>query len=283
MTLIDEICHKNYICEPINLVNTKFNKGRLFATQDYFIKLYPKEKNKYFDNEIYIYKILSGKQFIPNLIDYGKEGEKYIVIKRIDATTIYEVWDYLNENERMDIIKQISDILRQINSLPTINKESSFKEYLTLEFEKIVNQLGFIDTRLKKSIDSFFYNTIDSFSDLETQKLIYSDFHFGNFLIDKKRNVYIIDFEGLISAPLDYQLNSIIRMCMDPSIDAPNNITPNINEYKNILKYFEKYYKEMFLSSNLKERLKLYILINHLHTLKHRKISSKQIEDDIER
>ena len=105
----------------------------------------------------------------------------------------------------MDIIKQISDILRQINSLPTINKESSFKEYLTLEFEKIVNQLGFIDTRLKKSIDSFFYNTIDSFSDLETQKLIYSDFHFGNFLIDKKRNVYIIDFEGLISAPLDYQ------------------------------------------------------------------------------
>ena len=40
MTLIDEICHKNYICEPINLVNTKFNKGRLFATQDIFIKCY---------------------------------------------------------------------------------------------------------------------------------------------------------------------------------------------------------------------------------------------------
>lgn len=282
MILIDEICKKNHIFGNIVVKNTKFNSGRLFFSNDYIIKLYPGIKEKYFANEYYIYKNLHGKTFLPQLVDYSTTGEKYIVITRLKARPIFEVWNELTETERENAIKQISDILKQINSLPTIDNNISFKEYLKSQFEENVKG-NHLNDELGKQVNSLFYNTINKISDDETKRLVYADFHFNNFLIDQKNKVYIVDFENLVTAPLDYQLNSIIRMCLDPRIEAHNDIMIDEKDYITIPKYFKKYYREMFLNPNWKDRVKIYILINHLRTLKHNKITSKVIEDDIER
>ena len=90
---IEKICEKNNIYGEVSMVSTKFNTDRLFFANNYVIKIYPDQKEKYFFNENYIYETLSGFECIPKIIDSGEMfGNKYIVITKIDAIPIFSVW-----------------------------------------------------------------------------------------------------------------------------------------------------------------------------------------------
>lgn len=45
---IEKICEKNNIYGEVSMVSTKFNTDRLFFANNYVIKIYPDQKEKYF-------------------------------------------------------------------------------------------------------------------------------------------------------------------------------------------------------------------------------------------
>lgn len=273
---IKKICKDNLILDIPERVDTKFNKNRLFKTKDYYIKLYFNNKEKYFDNEYFIYNELKKESFLPKLIKCGKyEDVKYIIITKIEAKTIFEIWENQNDKIKEEIIKQMSLILKKINNLRKRIDNGSFKKKIICEYYDAISNNEMSNILLQKS-EFFYKERINLIKNNEKLILTYPDFHFNNFLYDDSK-VYIIDFESLQEAPLDYQIASIVRMSKNPIIEAPKNINVNKREYEKIPEYFEKYYK----CSEDKRRIELYNFIYDMKAVKHKKASEKIIEKDL--
>ncbi len=279
---IEKICKKNNVYGEVSMVSTKFNTDRLFFVNNYVIKIYPEQKEKYFFNERYIYERMSGVEFIPKIIDSGEMFEnKYIVITKIDAIPIFSVWSTYSEKQKEDIIKQIADILKKINLLKKERNIIEFKKYIENQFEANFYACA-LDNDIKISILNYYNKVLDRIKNNEEAFLIYPDFHFSNFLVDRNNKVYVIDFEQLMLAPLDYQLSSVCHMCDDPSIEAPKDLNVDRTDYVTIIEYFKKYYSEMF-NKDWKDRVRLYNLIYDLKAVKNKKCSDEILNKYIER
>ncbi|MDO5557025.1 MAG: phosphotransferase [Clostridia bacterium] len=281
---LEKICEKNKILNNVKVINTKFNCNRVFEVNNYIIKLFYGNKKKFYYNEYYIYNKLKGKEYISKMIDYGDMFNcKYIVLSKIKAYPIYEKWHQLSEEDREEVIKNICKILKDINNLKNLRGAIKFKRNLTREFYENLEGCQ-LDSLIKKGVLKIFYNSINKFNRNETRKLIYADFHFSNFLIDNKKNIYVIDFELLKEGTIDYQLASITYMCENPKVEALEEGNIEINDYNTIIEYFRKYYIEMFSKKNCIERIKLYNLIDDLRAVKNKKVSMniilKYIEGD---
>ena len=279
---IEKICEKNNIYDEVSMVSTKFNTDRLYFANNYVIKIYPDQKEKYFFNENYIYETLSGFECIPKIIDSGEMfGNKYIVITKIDAIPIFSVWSTYSEKQRENVIKQIADILKKINLLKKGNNITGFKQYVESQFETNFYACD-LDNDTKTSILKYYNNVFNKIENNEEAFLIYPDFHFSNFLVDRNNKVYVIDFEQLMLAPLDYQLSSICHMSNAPSIEAPKELNVNRADYLTILEYFKKYYSEMF-NKDWEDRVRLYNLIYDLKAVKNKKCSYEILNKYMER
>lgn len=279
---IEKICKKNNIYGEVSMVSTKFNTDRLFFVNNYVIKIYPEQKEKYFFNERYIYERMSGAEFIPKIIDSGEIfGNKYIVITKIDAIPIFSVWSTYSEKQKEDIIKQIADILKNINLLKKESNIIEFKKYIENQFEVNFYACA-LDKDTKISILNYYNKVFDKIKNNEEAFLIYPDFHFSNFLVDRNNKVYVIDFEQLMLAPLDYQLSSVCHMCDDPSIEAPKDLNVDRTDYATIIEYFKKYYSEIF-NKDWKDRVRLYNLIYDLKAVKNKKCSDEILNKYVER
>lgn len=264
------------------MVSTKFNTGRLFFVNNYVIKIYPEQKEKYFFNEKYIYERMFGVEFIPKIIDSGEIfGNKYIVITKIDAIPIFSVWSTYSEKQKEDVIKQVTDILKKINLLKIESNIIEFKKYIENQF-KVNFYACDLDENTKISILNYYNKVFDKIKNNEKAFLIYPDFHFSNFLVDRNNIVYVIDFEQLILAPLDYQLSSVCHMCDNPSIEAPSDLNADRTDYATIIEYFKENYSEIF-HKDWKDRVRLYNLIYDLKAVKNKKCSSKILDKYVER
>lgn len=279
---IEKICEKNNICGEVSMVSTKFNTDRLFFANNFVIKLYPEQKEKYFFNEIYIYERLYGFECIPKIIDSGEMfGNKYIVITKIDAIPIFSVWSTYSEKQRENVIKQIADILKKINLLKKESNITEFKQYVESQFEDNFFACDLGNDR-RTSILKYYNKVFNKIRNNEEAFLIYPDFHFSNFLIDKNNKVYVIDFEQLMLAPLDYQLSSVYHMCDNPSIEAPKDLNVDRADYATIIEYFKEYYSEIF-NEDWKDRVRLYNLIYDLKAVKNKKCSEEILDKYVER
>ena len=103
--------------------------------------------------------------------------------------------------------------------LKTDNNNYEFKKQILLYYKQNLKE-NKIDEELKEYIVNVFTINFDKMEDKAKRKLIYSDFHFNNILIDNNNNIFFIDFEEINMAPLEFQLQPIIHMCDNPSIEA---------------------------------------------------------------
>ena len=67
-------------------------------------------------------------------------------------------------------------------------------------------------------------------------------------LIDGNDNLKLIDFETAIYAPIDYELDIFLRMCVNPLKYSSEETEELIkeNDYINIPNYLKEYYPEIF-------------------------------------
>ena len=266
-----KLAKKHKIDGNIVVKNTKFHQNRLFFTSDCVIKTYEINQKEYFKNELYIYKNLKEKKYLAKLYENGQlQGKNYIIISKIDADTLFSRWHNFSEKKRKSIIWEISRIIRKINFTNIEKDNGKFKKEIANEFDDVISNVS-IEKKMLKKIKKYFKDRFELIMEDEIDYLIYSDFHFNNFLIDNDNNIFIIDFESLKMAPLDYQMASIIRMCENPYIEANNDDKICLKDYKNIPKYFINSYSEIKKIKKWKERVNLYNLLYDLKAVRNQK------------
>lgn len=243
MNYIDEIKLKTNIKENFEMKNSKFHKNRLLISDNFVIKLYNNKRN--YENEIYCYENLKNEKMITELIFKGNIDDLYfIVLKRLNACTLFKKWKALKTDEKNIIIENIAEDIKKINMLKTDNNNYEFKKQILLYYKQNLKE-NKIDEELKEYIVNVFTINFDKMEDKAKRKLIYSDFHFNNILIDNNNNIFFIDFEEIKMAPLELQLQPIIHMCDNPSIEANYSDKVIPEDYNMVVPKIMDTYKEL--------------------------------------
>ena len=260
--LIKDILNKeklNY--NKITKVNSGFT-SIVYFVDDMVIKLaLQEEKKKKLKKEIDIYKNIS----LNNIPQYIASGEFnnyiYLIISKISGKSLYKVWHNLTEKDRANCIEQIAKTLKVFNKQ---NAEFLNSEYKIIEWEESVlgefrynineiEKLGINTENVSK-----FVSSTDLFKD-NVFGLVYNDAHFDNFIYDKGK-IYLIDFDRVVYAPIDYEMLIFKTMCDNPSKFASEEDEVNVfnEDFIKVYAWFNKYYKEIFEIKNIDKRIKIY-------------------------
>ena len=250
--------------KEIRKSSSGFTNDVFFVDDKYVIKLC-KDKNKTYkiDVESAFYKNCR-LPFIPNYISSGEfEGDKYLIITKLNGQNLYEVWHKLDDEKREDIVKQIANILMQIHKqgydyLPSKRVGLDWVQKWQRVFERHLDEFkkrNIDSTRLEK----FIKTKLGSMMAEQKLGLVYNDAHFDNFLLDGDE-VKLIDFDRIMYGSIDYELLIIKSMLNNPckfaSVDEEKFIKKE--DYKNVWGLLKKYYPEMFDFERFEDRLFVY-------------------------
>ena len=227
------------------------------------------DNEKSFEKEIDFYKSNVNNDLIPKL--YYSNIEKkdityyYEIIERIPGVSLFNVWHTLNEEQREDIIKQLCDAMKKFHS--NIGKSYDWtkktKDLFINLYEKAKTLNIFNHDELQILDNS--YSKFDNYLESNEFVLVHNDLHFDNIIYNNGK-IKLIDFERSIYAPRDFELDILYRMIRKPwkfASEETERFT-KLEDYKNIMKYIEKYYPEIINIDNLYKRLVIYDVIYYL-------------------
>ena len=259
----------------------------VFFADDYVVKITNDSDNKKsLHKETEIYKHLNLKN-IPKYISSGEiEDYSYLIISKIKGNSLYSIWYKLSEVERIDIVKQIANIIKEFHKQESsfLSKEFRFENWL----DYISGELKNKSTELKKmnfetvEIDNFINEIIPMLFKENKFGLVYNDAHFDNFLYDGKK-VSLIDFDRVCYRPLDYELMIFKTMCDNPSkfaSEEDENIVFD-KDFECVYKTFKKEYSNLY-DSLTESRVKVYqfnYLIGQAIGIKNYNWAKELIED----
>ena len=233
--------------------------------------------NKKLEKEISIYKSVLLDN-IPKYISSGKMDKyTYLIISKIKGSSLYSIWHTLNNEQREKCIAQIANILKVFNGQNTefLSDEDRITNWEENVLDKLntnvqgLEKLGIDIGRIKMFVDE----NIDLFKD-NVFGLVYNDAHFDNFLYDDG-TLYLIDFDRVMYAPIDYEMLIFKTMVDNPSKFASEQDEDNVfdEDFKEIYDWFKRYYPKMFNICNIDKRIKIYqfnYLCNQALTMKNR-------------
>lgn len=237
----------------IKKINVGFTNLVYSASNKYIIKICNnKENEKRFENEINFYLKNKNNKYIPTLyncyISKNKDDYSYEIIEKVNGKSLYFVWHTFDEEKRKEIIKKISLMMKSFHSIKGEKYDWSLfiKEKLIKDLENC-NAYNLFNKQEKEKI-SFVIDNSSEYLCTEEFGLVHSDIHFDNVLIDENNNLKLIDFETAIYAPIDYELDIFLRMCINPLKYSSEETEEFVKEddYINIPNYLKEYYPEIF-------------------------------------
>jgi len=92
-------------------------------TDEYVLRLTTEEnKGYYFDSVKWLNKLAQMEMPVPKILKHGHYGEVYYtLITFICGRDLGEVYHMLNDPQKRDIVKELSEIQRKVSTLPSIN------------------------------------------------------------------------------------------------------------------------------------------------------------------
>lgn len=200
----------------------------------------------------------------------------YIIYTKLPGENLYTRWHEYSDRQRQDVVGQICDILRAINSVPykdyaatfTINTKTTWHDRMCsriTERRDMVAQRGILSSTVLEQIEEWVEHHHDSLQE-ETLALTFFDPHFDNFLVRNGQITGALDFERTDVASIDYVLDVIVRMVRYPKKYVCEQYEHLIvdADYAHLLEWFRKYYPEVFAFDRLEERLTMYLIEHSL-------------------
>lgn len=246
------------------------------------------EKKKKLKKEIDIYKNIELNN-VPKYISSGEiQDIVYLIISKVKDKGLYSIWHTLNSVEKENCIKQIAAILK------CFNKQNA--EFLDEEY-KIYDWNDFVIGQLIRNIEGLNNIGVDTSKianvigndDLFNENiygLVYNDAHFDNFIYDDGK-IYLIDFDRVIYAPIDYEMMIFKTMCDNPSKFASEEDEYVVfdEDFTEIYSWMKEYYSELFNISNIDKRIKVYqfnYLCNQALNMKNKEIGKAWAKELVE-
>lgn len=256
--------YKKILKINIGFTNTIYN-----VDDKYIIKICTDLNNEEkFKKEINFYNS-NNYDFIPKL--YFASTDKidipymYEIIEKIDGVPLFDIWHTFSEELREETIKKLCEIMKKLHS--NIGESYDWVKKTSDLFVDVFNKaksLNLFDEEELKLLEKA-YAYFPKFLNSNEFVLVHNDLHFDNIFY-KDGIIKIIDFERMVYAPRDFELDIIYRMIRKPwkFASQENEKYTKLSDYQNIMTYIEKYYPELLDIDNLYKRLAIYDIVYYL-------------------
>ncbi len=254
----------------IEKINVGFTNTIYSVNDSFIVKICTDINNEGpFKREVDFYKANMTNDLIPKMYYSNTEKQDvpylYEILEKVPGVTLYNVWHTYTEEQREDIIRQLCSAMKQIHS--NIGIKYDWVRYNKDEFNSLFEEAKHKKLLNQEEIDTInrAYSLFDKYLESDEFVLIHNDLHFDNILINDGK-IKIIDFERSMYAPKDYELHILYYMVRKPWKHASEKCEKytKAEDYKNIMGYIEKYYKEIINLPYLFSRLAIYELIYEL-------------------
>ena len=216
----------------------------------------------------------------PDLVAQGTKDDaidrNYIIMTYIPGRSLGSHWHEATEQQREQLIAQISQTLQTINQIDpaeiTFGSVKPWDVSLGDGAKEMIDQLLAKGTLGADTADKI-HGTVEELLPTVANsalKPVFWDIHFDNFIVDENLDLQaVIDLEDVELTSLDYPLFVVDKLVNDPIkyLREEDEQYANKEDYKNLWIYYQKYYPEMFSFPHLTERVKLYTLLDSLHLL----------------
>ncbi len=270
---VRKICAENSIeLKKITPIEIGFTNKVYKINDDLILKIY-RSKTSFINEKSILQSDFDIKK--PKLIAANPD-ENYIIMEFINGVSLGQIWHKASETQRESLIKQISENLKKINQIPVKffancgkNWQEILNEDLKDHWQFLREKNVFNDDQISRA-EKFWKENRQLFEN-ENPVPVFWDVHFDNFIVDENFNLLSqIDFEEIWLAARDYPLFMLEKMIHEPKLLLSENDEKfaDKKDYKNLKKYYQKHYPEMFDFRNLDRRVQVYHFMDMLHLLK---------------
>jgi len=184
-----------------------FSEGTniVFAYGDHtVIKIFPPCHLDQFKSEILVLKHLQGKLSVKTPeVKYEGEifGWPYIVMSQLNGTLLETLWDEMDHDNKIIILRELGTLIREVHALPTSGLEEIDCHWDRFVHKQITNCMEHhrsvgLPNALVEQIPSYLDSTKDSLVKIEKPVLLTGEYTPMNFLVKQTQDVWHID--GLI-------------------------------------------------------------------------------------
>lgn len=275
--------HNLGIITNIKKIDVGFTNHVYLVDDNYILKVCVEEENeKNIEKEVYLYRLLSEKIPVPDVLVYDTSkmlfDKHYLIYKKIEGENLYNVWHTMTDEERKNMVKELSAYLRVINQTPYDafvdhfqSEQSSWRETVTLKINKslsVLEKKDILSVDVIQQVKAFVQKNA-SVLDEAVLGFVHWDTHFDNVLVKDEKIVGLLDFERIEIASIDYVLDMIARMQRLPSKYMSEYAEQFVKDedYAQLMIWFEAYAPELFAFDQMDKRLALYDLMYELKML----------------
>ena len=246
-----------------------FNRKSFSINNEYVLKICVDTNNEFkIKNEIEFYKKNGGNGFFPRLIAYDDSKSVipfiYTIEEKIQGTLLFDLWENMNNSQRIDILNQLLAILKSIHK--PVEYKGDYADIVLDIYNK--NLENCIEKNIfKKEEINYLENLkkiiINSFDDVK-MGYIHGDIHFNNIIVNDS-GIKLIDFECYKKAPIDLEFDSLNRMIRNPKSFVKNGesgIYYDPREYLMVMDFFKQAYPSICQREGFDDRLIIYDILN---------------------
>jgi hygromycin-B 7''-O-kinase len=248
------------------------------------IKIFPPFHLEQFKSELLVLKHLQGKLSVktPRIKAEGDIfGWPYIVMDQLNGALLETLWDTMNHDNKMIIIRELGFLIREVHSLPIAGLEEIdcyWECFVQQQIDRCTEQhrsVGLSDALLAE-IPSYLDATKDSLIKIKKPVLLTGEYTPMNFLVKQTQGVWhidaLIDFgDSMLGLP-EYDLlgpcafliqgdKSLLREFLTSYGYSSNALTPDLSHQLMSLMLLHKY-------SNLKIQVRIEDWMHKVQNLK---------------
>ncbi len=244
-----------------------FSEGTnlVFAYGDHaVIKIFPPFHLDQFKSDLLVLKHFQGKLSLQTpTVKYEGEifGWPYIIMNQLDGTLLEVLWDKMDHDNKVIIIRELGALIREVHALPTLGLEEidcHWEQFIHQQMDRCRELHRSVDlpNSLLEQIPSYLESTKDSLIRIGRPVLLTGEYTPMNFLVKQVKNIWhingLIDFGDAMLGLPEYDLlgpgafliqgdKVLLREFLMAYGYTPDTLTPALSHQMMALMLLHKY------------------------------------------
>lgn len=205
----------------------------------------------------------------PPVIASGVEpfGE-WIVVRHVPGIPLSEAWGAMPVEQRRSAVFELGRALKELHAVKVEASDVPFPEgegMLALPHQlpvarilELLEQARYLHDMDRGLIDEAISRAGslgDAFASEKPFGLVHGDLHFENVLVDHGRLSALLDFEWARCGPTEIDVDVLARFCFDPAMHIGGQYAVDATTFKDVLRWVNSVYPELFAGSRFRDRL----------------------------
>lgn len=210
----------------------------------------------------------------PDVVGSSVEaGDDWLVLRRMPGTPLVRCWPRLTLHERRRAVVEVAGALRALHATPApptlppagepppqlLQPGPLATDPVCAALERAA-ELPHVDPGAMADAVGWVRTMRNALDPFESATLVHGDLHFQNVLWDGDRMTALLDLEFARAAPLDLDLDVLLRFCCLPFLFVPEGreAEARADDYADVPFWFRDTYPELFAHRRALDRLRLY-------------------------